>query len=379
MKLGIMATHPVQYQVPWYRALSARPGVDLTVYFALLPTPEQQGVDFGIDFAWDVPLLDGYRWEALRNTARTPSLRGFFSSRTPGVGSVLARDRPDAVIVSGWQALPLLQAVRACGHLGIPCLLRGESSGLFRRPWWARAIHRRFLTRFAACLAIGEANREFYLQNGVSPERIFPVPYFADNDRFVEQAARWMPERASIRRGWGFGPDDICFLFAGKLVPKKRVLDFLAGCEIARRSAPEIRALVVGAGEVEVEARRFAERHDLRAVFAGFLNQSEISRAYVVADCLVLPSDYGETWGLVINEAMLHGLPSIVSDRVGCGPDLVDDGVTGRVFPFGDVDALARAMVETAAREDQRREMGRRARLRVDAYSAERAVEGTLD
>lgn len=379
MKLAIVATHPVQYQVSWYRTLTARPDVELTVYFALLPTPEQQGVGFGIDFRWDVPLLDGYRWEALHNTARTPSLHGFFASRTPGVGKVLARGRPDAVIVSGWQALPLLQAVRACDRLGISCLVRGESNGLFRRPWWARAIHRRFLDRFTACLAIGEANREFYLQNGVSAERIFPVPYFADNDRFVEQAARWMPERASIREDWGFGPDDVCFLFAGKLVPKKRVLDFLAAGEIARRVVPEIRALVVGTGEVEVEARRLAGRHDLRAVFAGFLNQSEISRAYVAADCLVLPSDYGETWGLVVNEAMLHGLPAIVSDRVGCGPDLVEDGITGRVFPFGDVEALARTMIETAANEERRREMGRRARLRVEAYSAERAVDGTLE
>lgn len=379
MKLGIVATHPVQYQVPWYRTLAARQDVELTVYFALLPTPEQQGVDFGIDFTWDVPLLDGYRWKALHNTVRTPALRGFFSSRTPGIAGVLARDRPDAVIVSGWHAWSLLQAVRACGRLGIPCLVRGESSGLHLRPWWARAIHRRLLARFDAYLAIGDANREFYLQNRVPPERIFPVPYFADNDRFVEQAARWRPERASIRAEWGLAPDDVCFLFAGKLVPKKRVIDFLAACEVARRGTPEIRALVVGTGEMDAPARRFAGQRGLRTVFAGFLNQSEISRAYVAADFLVLPSDYGETWGLVVNEAMLHGLPAIVSDRVGCGPDLVEDGVTGRVFPFGDLAALTRAMVEAAADPDRRREMGRRARLRVEAYSAERAVDGTLE
>ena len=59
MRLAIVATHPVQYQVPWYRALAAEPDLDLTVYSALLPTPAQQGVGFGMEFAWDVPLLDG--------------------------------------------------------------------------------------------------------------------------------------------------------------------------------------------------------------------------------------------------------------------------------------------------------------------------------
>ena len=379
MRLGIVASHPVQYQVPWYRALAAREELQLTVYYALLPTPAQQGVGFGEQFAWDVPLLDGYRWQALPNAARAPSLDGFLASRTPAVTEVLETARPDAVIVSGWHALPLLQATRACRRLGIPCLVRGESSGLRRRPWWARAVHRRLLAGFDAFLAIGEANREFYLSNGVPRARIFSVPYFADNERFAEQAARWRPERDAIRRGWGIAPDEACFLFAGKLVPKKRVLDFLAACAFARERMPAIRALVVGSGEMAEAAMRLAAERALEAVFVGFLNQTEISRAYVAADALVLPSDYGETWGLVVNEAMVHGLPAIVSDRVGCGPDLVEEGLTGRIFPCGNVRALARVLTETAVDADRRGEMGRHARRRVAAYSAERAVEGTLE
>jgi glycosyltransferase involved in cell wall biosynthesis len=294
------------------------------------------------------------------------------------VDETLARADPDAVIVGGWNALPLVQALRASRRLAIPCLVRAESSGLRPRPPWVRAVHRLVLSRFSACLAIGEANRGFYLRNGVPAERIFPAPYFADNARFAAQAARWLPERASIRAGWGIGSQDVCFLFAGKLVRKKRVLDFLAACGTARRSDPRIRALVVGTGEMESAARGFAVRHESGAEFAGFLNQTEISRAYVAADCLVLPSDFGETWGLVVNEAMVHGLPAIVSDRVGCGPDLVQDGVTGRVFPFGNVEALARILLATSADRDARAEMGRRARAHVREYTAERAVDGTL-
>ena len=161
LRLAIAATHPVQYQIPWYRALAGREGVELVVLYALLPTPEQQGVGFGRDFAWDVPLLDGYAWEELENTARNPSLDGFFASRTPGVEAALARARPDAVIVGGWNALPLLQALRACGRLGIPCLVRAESSGLRPRGLLPRAAHRLLLSRFDACLAIGRASRQF--------------------------------------------------------------------------------------------------------------------------------------------------------------------------------------------------------------------------
>jgi glycosyltransferase involved in cell wall biosynthesis len=256
--------------------------------------------------------------------------------------------------------------------------VRAESSGLSRRPPWVRALHRHLLSRFDACLAIGRSNREFYLRAGVPAERIFPVPYFVDNERFAAQAAAWMPERASIREGWGIAPEETCFLFAGKLVPKKRVLDFLVACGAARQSDPRIRALVVGTGEMESAARELAARHASGAVFAGFLNQSEITRAYVAADCIVLPSDFGETWGLVVNEAMVHGLPAIVSDRVGCGPDLVVDGKTGRIVPFGDIEALTGTLLAMSADGGGRAEMGRRAREHVASYSAEHAVDGTL-
>jgi glycosyltransferase involved in cell wall biosynthesis len=74
------------------------------------------------------------------------------------------------------------------------------------------------------------------------------------------------------------------------------------------------------------------------ASFAGFLNQTEISRAYVAADCLVLPSDHGETWGLVVNEALASGLPCIVSDACGCSEDLVEQQCS---FPLGDIGILA--------------------------------------
>jgi glycosyltransferase involved in cell wall biosynthesis len=113
--------------------------------------------------------------------------------------------------------------------------------------------------------------------------------------------------------------------------------------------------------------------------FTGFLNQSEIARAYVAADLLVLPSDAGETWGLVVNEAMACGRPAIVSDLVGCGPDLVVEGETGWRFPCGNVEALAAALARAAADAPRLVAMGAAAQRRVlSAYSVERAVAGTL-
>lgn len=139
--------------------------------------------------------------------------------------------------------------------------------------------------------------------------------------------------------------------------------------------------LVTGSGELQRQIEQYARDHDLPVSFSGFLNQSEMPRAYAACDCLVLPSDYGETWGLVVNEAMACGLPAIVSDRVGCGPDLVEDGETGFRHAFGDTASLAAGMSRLAAlTNEQRSEMGARARQRVmSGYSVERAAERTVE
>jgi glycosyltransferase involved in cell wall biosynthesis len=182
-----------------------------------------------------------------------------------------------------------------------------------------------------------------------------------------------------LRRDWGIPADATCFLFSGKLIPKKHPLDVLHALGRAGQAGARAHVLVVGTGALLEPARALVERERLPVTFAGFLNQGEIVRAYVAADCLVLPSDTGETWGLVVNEAMACGLPAIVSDQVGCGPDLIFAGETGALFPMGDIAALANRLMQFAADPARLRVMGERGRQRVQAdYSVERAVEGTL-
>ncbi len=109
------------------------------------------------------------------------------------------------------------------------------------------------------------------------------------------------------------------------------------------------------------------------------MNQTEITGAYAAADCLVLSSDYDETWGLVVNEAMVCGLPAIVSDRVGCGPDLIKRGETGERFEFGAVGDLSHVLLSMAKDPERLQAMGERAREHVlRNYTVENAVSGTM-
>jgi glycosyltransferase involved in cell wall biosynthesis len=126
----------------------------------------------------------------------------------------------------------------------------------------------------------------------------------------------------------------------------------------------------------EAEARTIPE---LRVHMLGFLNQTEIGRAYAMADCLILPSrrGAGETWGLVVNEAMQFGLPAIVSDGVGCHPDLIREGETGFSFPSGSVLELAQRLEKIATQSmEERVRLGESAQRQIAAFSLAVAVNG---
>lgn len=380
-RVGILATHPVQYYVPWYRRLAER--VDLHVFYAYRQTQGgQAAAGFGVPFDWDVPLLEGYRHEFLDNRARHPDVSRFWGCHTPGIAHRIRAGRFDAFIVHGWAVRSYWQAMVACWWTGTPVLVRGDSQLSTARPRVWRAlkvpIYRSFVPRFDAYLVVGERARAYLRRYGAPETRMFFAPHAVDNDFFERRSAVLRPQRAAIREQWGLAADATVFLFAGKVVARKRVDDFVQAVHQASTGRPRVWGLVAGDGPLRGTLESEVARRGWPVRFAGFLNQTEMPRAYAASDALVLPSDSSETWGLVVNEAMASGLPAVVSDAVGCGPDLVLPGETGVVFPCGGVDRMGSVLATLADAPLRLAEMGLRARNRVNLYSLDGAVDGTL-
>lgn len=383
-RLLIVTSHPIQYQAPLFRSLAAARDLDPEVLFLTLPDAAQQGEGFGLAFAWDQPLCEGYRWRQAVLRAGADLAGGFRGLRVRHpLRELDGGDRPaDAVLVMGWQVEGLVQMLAAARRRGLPVLLRGDSGDQPPRPWAVRRLHRLLLAQASAVLTVGEANDRFYRANGVPEDRRFASPHVVDNDFFAAGAARWAPQRPALRRRWGIPPQAFCFLFAGKLQRKKHPLDLLDALARLRPDSggPAVHLLMVGSGELEQACRERVAAAGLPVSFAGFLNQGDIASAYAVSDALVLPSDHGETWGLVVNEAMACGLPAIVSDQVGCADDLVQEGETGLVFPCRDVAALSVALGAMARDPAAARRMGQAARERVmGRYGMAQAVAGVRE
>jgi len=381
-RLAIVSTHPIQYHSNWYRLLAAHPHLDIHVYYCHQATPkEQSDAGFGVEFDWDVPLLSGYPFTFLKNVADPPGPGRFSGFDTPGIGDIIRRRDYDAVMINGWQYKSAWQAIRACWKSGVKVMVRSDSHlhtsrGLLTRIAKA-AVYSRFIPRFDACLAVGTWSKEYFLRYGASPERIFVVPHAVDNAFFRLESDRLKPMRSELRKKWGLNEDAIVFAFSGKFIEKKRPMDFVHAIHLAAQSAM-LQGFMIGDGPLRPACQNFAQEHNAPVRFAGFLNQSQVPAAYSTCDALVLPSDSGETWGLVVNEAMACGRPAIVSDQVGCGPDLIVPGRTGSIFPMGNVETLAKQMIELAESPAKLTEMGANAGRMIEHYSAPVAVDNLV-
>lgn len=375
LRIGFLVSHPIQYYAPIFRELAAL--CDLTVFFAHRQTAEQQArAGFGVAFDWNVDLMSGYRSKFLENVARHPSVERFGGCDTPAIAREIADGSFDAFVVPGWGLRSYLQAARACRRAGVRVFVRGDSQLVGQRSTLVRLAKAiafpRVLRRFDGFFYVGRRNREYLEHYGVPSDRLFFSPHCIDNEAF-----RVASDSARGARGDGAARAGRRLLFVGKLVERKHPLDVLKAAALVRGRGGSVEVAFAGAGELEGELRRLADALEVPVLFHGFVNQREMPAVYAAADLVVLPSDGSETWGLVVNEGMACGVPAVVSDAVGCGPDLVEPGVTGAVFPFADVAAFA-AAIETAISLDQWVLRGHIA-ARMAVYSPRRAAHGIVD
>src|SRR6266581_4070123 len=374
IRLGILSTHPIQYHSGWFRGLAAHPDLQLHVYYCHKATSQEQArAGFGVEFDWDVPLLTGYPNSFLRNVATPPGPSRFAGFDTPEIANIIRSGEYDAILVNGWHYKSAWQAIWACWKSGVKILMRGDSH--LHTPRSApkkmakSLVYGAFIPRFNACLAVGKWSREYFLYYGAQPERVFFVPHAVDNEWLAAERRRLEPIRSQLRQHWGLDGKAVVVGFAGKFIEMKRPMDFVQAVERSARQGVAVQGLMVGDGPLRTACEELVRKHRIPIRFTGFLNQSQIVRAYVACNLLIVPSDGGETWGVVANEAMACGRPCVVSDAVGCGPDLIQQGRTGATYPVGNIDKLAALIINLEKDSSNLDTMGTHAQDRVKQYS----------
>ena len=387
---AIVASHPIQYQSPLWRSIAAHPEIDLTVYYCLEwgTSGKTHKNFFGVEYRWDTPLLEGYRYKFLRNYSPkpAPSLGGFIN---PGIFWELWKNRYDAVLILGWMDVTFWFAFLAAKLKGTPVFLRTVNSLSYdtsvRRPKFLLFLKKIYLKvlfhRFISCfLAIGTWNRNMYLEYGIPLERIFHFPYAVWNEFFLEESKKWESRRAEVRKEIGVGPNTKLIVYAGRFVREKHPEHAIQAYERIK-DIPDVVLLMIGDGAMRKELEKETMEKGLPGVrFLGFRNQTELMKLYAISDVFVrADSPHKGDWGATVNEAMACGLPIICTDTISSQADLVRRGENGFVYKLGDIDALADALRKTLLDEKLLEFMKKKSREIISRWGYKEDVEGLLE
>lgn len=292
-----------------------------------------------------------------------PPLEGLPARRVSQAGAVrlVAGGRYRAVICGLGGRLALPGSYAAARMRGIPFVLWAtiweHPRSLAHRASWLPTRH---LYRHADAVATYGVHVSRYVERHRGGRgQVFVAPQAVDVDHFGAEVPG--ADRQAAREQAGAGPDDVLFLFVGRLEPEKGVellLDAWRGAGL-----DGARLAVAGAGPLAVKAA--SQGPGVRSL--DHVDAARLPALYAAADVLVLPSvataTFKEPWGLVVNEAMLQRTPVIASDAVGAAAaGLVADGTTGLVFGAGDPEALAACLRRLAENPRLREQMGLRAR-----------------
>lgn len=341
--LAIVVSHPIQYYVPLYRRLARRTDLAVKVFFTWhagqVPMHDH---GFQHPVAWDIPLTEGYEFELIPNISPDPGTHHFFGLRNPSLVDRVCAWQPDVVHITGWAWCSHLLALRAFRQKGVLTLFRGDSH-LLDSPrggprWWLkRAVLERVYSWPTAFLYVGTANRAYFEAFGIGLDRLYPCTHSIDVARYSEPAEAFEQEAVQWRRRLGIVDNRPVIVFAGKFERRKRPVELMRA--VQDLGNPDIILVLVGDGELRNEVHALAAANPDRFRVLPFQNQSRMPVVYRLGELFILPSAFGETWGLAVNEAMACGRAVLVSDRVGCAADVVDASC-GRAFPWNDLSMM---------------------------------------
>jgi glycosyltransferase involved in cell wall biosynthesis len=333
VKINYILSHPIQYQVPLIRYLSKNKINILVSYRSNISVKRFYDPGFKKNIKWNIDLLKGYNYKFLKFIG--PNKVDNIFPLTTDIFNILGDKGTNVVWLHGCKNWFNLAIIFLNIFFKKKIFLRDEANHFSRNRNLINKIFNlifyKLINNFVdVFLAIGKANKKYYIDNNIPINKIVSVPYVVDNDFFKN--------KKNLKNN-----NKINFLFVAKLQFKKGI-DLVLGVILKKKKDKEFLKYaefsIVGSGELEKYCKDFIQKNNLKNVrLFNFQNQKQLRSFYNKSDVLVLPSRI-EPWGLVINEAMAAGNAIVASDKVGCTLDLVIDNYNGKVFQSGNAEDL---------------------------------------
>ncbi len=307
------------------------------------------------EYAWD-KLSGDLGFERLTLFPDGDSRQASVSELRACLSAALQRVNPEVVVVPGWSDKGALATLTFSSRNRVPLVVMSESAKHDeRRTSWREWVKRRVVKMCSAALVGGRIHADYVAELGM-PRGQISIGYDAvDNEHFAKGAAQSKEQSAKNRHKYCL-PEKY-FLASARFIEKKNLPRLLKGYALYRQKAKSGKQqaqiwdlVLLGDGPLRpiLNSQLSALNLGGNVHMPGFRQYPDLPAYYGLANAFV-HAGTTEQWGLVVNEAMASGLPVLVSNRCGCAPDLVQEGVNGWTFDPYDVEALAELMLKVSA------------------------------
>lgn len=293
------------------------------------------------------------------------------------VGRVLAANPVDAIHFSDLGAEPGIVAARLAGIRRLTGALNcmPDTSGFYNRSFY-RFLETLCLSCVDSAAAVSHHGRRLWLKRvRLNPRKVVVI----HNSTELVELGNAAAVRQEVRQECGVPADAPVIGVSATLVPRKGHRYLLEAFPRVLRKVPNAWLMIAGDGPCREALEEFAQDLEVesRVTFLG--HRADMDRVVHAYDVVALTSVAIESLPFALLEGMACRKPA-VGTTVGGMPELIEDGVCGRVVPPRDPEALAQALVDVAEDPERMRAMGRAARRRVaEQFNAEDMVRETMD
>jgi glycosyltransferase involved in cell wall biosynthesis len=243
------------------------------------------------------------------------------------------------------------------------------------RAWYINWVKHQLYALVDAMIIPAQSHVYTYIYYGFKHEQLFYGINCIDNKYFSDLSLKYKSHDS---------PHNVPYILAvGRQIPKKnwiRLIEAYKTVLIENRST-NYHLIFIGNGTEHSKLIEAAGDEYKKTIhFIQFISQNELAKYYSHTKALILPSLYGETWGLVVNEAMASGLPVLVSEKCGCSKTLLEDGVNGYLFNPENNDSIKEAIISLISMSEQEwQEMGKASKVLIKEWDIDRFCQAVYN
>jgi len=328
MKIGIVITHPTQFDVPIFRL--GKDCIDV-IYTSSDKLATVFDPELNRNVKWLKNNLEGYNYSVLRPNGGFKQL--FYE---------IKESKFDLLITNGYYNKYFVVALLLGKLYAKKNAIRIDSVE-FNSVTFVNRVFKKLLYLFFRIMidhyfVVSKLSKQFLLNKGINESRIAYYGYISDNKFFKDKSRIDLQIKEQIRSNYNIPLNSRIILCVSKHNDREAPFDTINA--FSKLDHNNLHLVLIGDGPLRGDLEQFAKQLNVQNIsFTGYIQFQDLPLFYSISELFVHDS-HNEPWGVSVQEAIASGIPVIVSDKVGAGHDLIDQGVNGYMYEAGNINLL---------------------------------------